>query len=86
MTETETVERDMSVFSKQTMKNRLVKDKYGRRKLFAQFNETATATYDELHARPLNRVYQEREPELRQQRVLETSSWRDPSKVTCRKP
>ena len=66
MTETKTVERDMSVFTKQTMKNGLVKDKHGRRKLFAQYNETATATYDELHARPLNRVYQEREPELRQ--------------------
>jgi hypothetical protein len=83
MTETKTVERDMSVFTKQTMKNGLVKDKHG---LIAQYNETATATYDELHARPLNRVYQEREPELRQQRVLETRSWRDPSKVTCRKP
>jgi hypothetical protein len=62
MTETKIVERDMSVFTKQTMKNGLVKDKHGRRKLFAQYNETATATYDELHARPLNRVYQEREP------------------------
>jgi hypothetical protein len=78
MTETKTVERDMSAFTKQTMKNGLVKDKPGRRKLFAQYNETATATYDELHARPLNRVYQEREPELRQQRVLETRSWHDP--------
>jgi hypothetical protein len=78
MTETKTVERDMSVFTKQTMKNGIVKDKPGRRKLFAQYNETATATYDELHARPLNRVYQEREPELRQQRVLETRSWHDP--------
>jgi hypothetical protein len=85
MTETKTVERDMSVFTKQTMKNGLVKDKHGRRKLIAQYNETDTATYDELHARPLNRVYQGREPELRQQRVLETRSWRDPSKVTCRK-
>jgi len=68
MTETKTVERDMSVFTKQTMKNGLVKDKHGRRKLFAQYNETATATYDELRGRPLNRVYQEREPELRQQK------------------
>ncbi|HZL67236.1 MAG TPA: hypothetical protein VFC29_07890 [Candidatus Limnocylindrales bacterium] len=44
MTETKTVERDMSVFTKQTMKNGIVKDKPGRRKLFAQYNETATAT------------------------------------------
>jgi hypothetical protein len=57
-------------------------------KLFAQYIETntVTATDDELYERPLNRVYQEREPELREQRVLETRSWRDPSTMTCRKP
>jgi len=56
-------------------------------KLLAQHIEhaTPTAADDELYERPLNRVYQEREPELRQQRVLETRSWHDPSKVTCRR-
>ena len=84
MTETKTVERDMSVFTKQTMKNGIVKDKPGRRKLFAQYNETATATYDELHARPLNRVYQEREPELRQLKSAQQEAGTIPSKMTCR--
>jgi hypothetical protein len=57
-------------------------------KLLAQDIETATATAADsaVHERPLNRVYQEREPELREQRVLETRSWHDPSKVTCSKP
>jgi len=56
-------------------------------KLSAQYIERAapTAADDELYERPLNRVYQEREPELRQQKVLETRSWHDPSKVTCRR-
>jgi len=56
-------------------------------KLFSRYIETATATPDgELYEQPLNRVYQEREPELQEQRVLETRRWYDPSKVTCRKP
>jgi hypothetical protein len=57
-------------------------------KLFAQYIEAATATAAEsaVYERPLKRVYQEREAELREQRVLETRSWHDPSKVTCRKP
>jgi hypothetical protein len=76
----------MSVFTKQTMKNSFVKDKLGRPKTFAQSNETATATDDEPCGKHPNRVYQEREPVLRQQRVLETRSWRKPCKVTCRKP
>ena len=54
-------------------------------KLFARYIETAIATDDELYERPLKRVYQERARELRQQRVLETRSWHDPSKVTCRR-
>jgi len=54
-------------------------------KLFAQYIAT-TAPDDELYERSLNRVYPEREPEHREQRVLETRSWQDPSKATCRKP
>jgi hypothetical protein len=54
--------------------------------LFAQYIETAAATDDELRERYLNRVYQEREPEHREQRVLATRSWHDPSKVACRRP
>jgi hypothetical protein len=89
MTETKTGERDMSVFTKQTMKNRLVKDKHGRPKLFARYIETATATGDEVcvcgwyYAYPFS---EEREPERREQRMLETRSWHDADKVTCRKP
>jgi hypothetical protein len=52
------------------------------RKLLAQYIEgvTAAANDDELYERPLSRVYQEREPELRQRRVLATRSWHDSSK------
>jgi len=55
-------------------------------KLFAQYIETATATDNELCERHLKGAYQEREPKLREQRVLETRSWHDAGKVTCRKP
>ena len=55
-------------------------------KVFAHYIKTASRTEDELHERTLNRVCAEREPEHREQRVLETRSWRDPSKMTCQKP
>jgi hypothetical protein len=48
-------------------------------KLFEKWIEAATATDDELQVRNLSRVYPEREPEDREQRMLETRSWRDPS-------
>jgi len=53
-------------------------------KLFAEYFKTATATDDEVCERPVNRLHQEWEPELREQRVLETRRWHDPSRVTCR--
>jgi hypothetical protein len=84
MTETKTVERDMSVFAKQTMKNSFVKDKLGRPKVFAQYSETATATDDELcgqHPKP-------RLPRARAgtstAKSTRNKKWHDPSKVTCR--
>lgn len=55
-------------------------------KLFAEYVEAATATHDELYEVHPKRVCQEREAEHREQRVLETRSWRDPSNVICRKP
>ena len=52
-------------------------------KLFAKWVEPALATDDELHQRNLSRVRPAREPERREQRVLETRSWRDPRKMSC---
>jgi hypothetical protein len=48
-------------------------------KLFEKWIEAATPTDDELHVRIPSRFYPEREPEDREQRMLETRSWRDPS-------
>jgi hypothetical protein len=56
-------------------------------KLFFLGTETGTGTDTERHERALNRVCPEREPELREQRVLETRRWRDPAKkVSCPGP
>lgn len=55
-------------------------------KLFAKWVEPAPGTDDELHKRNLNRVHPEPEPERREQRVLETRSWRDPTKMSCSEP
>jgi hypothetical protein len=48
-------------------------------KLLAKWIESDTGTDNEVHERNLDRVYPEREPERREQRVLGTRSWRDPS-------
>ena len=55
-------------------------------KIFAQRIETANKTDYEIYEQYLDRVPREHEPERREQRVLETRSWRDPNKMTCSKP
>jgi hypothetical protein len=55
-------------------------------KLFTQFTATSNKTEPEIHEPYLNRFPHEHEPERREQRVLETRSWRDPNKMTCSKP
>lgn len=56
-------------------------------KFFARGIETGTGTYAELQEWTLSRVCPERDPERREQRVLETRRWRDPSKkVSCPEP
>jgi len=47
-------------------------------KLFLKWIESSPGTEDGVQEH-LSRVHPEREPERREQRVLETRSWRDPS-------
>jgi hypothetical protein len=56
-------------------------------RVFARLIETTTATDDEVCVCEWHYAYpfsEEREPERREQRVLETRSWHDPSKATGR--
>jgi hypothetical protein len=55
-------------------------------KLFVQYTETANKTEYKVLEQHLNRGPREHEPELREQRVLETRRWRDPNKMSCSKP
>jgi hypothetical protein len=49
-------------------------------KLLAKWIESGTASDSEVRERNQDRVCLERGPEHREQRALETRSWRDPSK------
>ena len=56
-------------------------------KVFAKYIRIAAGTEADVYGYTLNRVCPEREPELREQRVLETRYWRDPArKVSCPGP
>ena len=56
-------------------------------KVFAKYIRTAAGTETDPYVHTLNRFCPEREPELREQRVLETRRWHDPAKnVSCPGP
>ena len=52
---------------------------YGVVQVVCPVHRNRTGSEDELHDPSVNRVYPEREPERREQRVLETRSWPDPT-------
>jgi hypothetical protein len=55
-------------------------------RMFARLIETTAATDDEVRVCEWYCAYpfsKEHQPERREQRVLETRRWHDPSKVTC---
>jgi hypothetical protein len=56
-------------------------------KVFARLVKTTTATDDSVEVCEWYYAYpfsEEREPQHREQTVLATRSWHDPSKVNCR--